>query len=147
MKFIQLYLILIVFTLSVLSSALSPLERQESLISCLKLKKQAPYLNLNCGNLLESPLEENGNDFKVENGSQIYQLSLDELKANTRKIEKKEEEKLFAMLKLLKKNEHQSIWINRECRLIVKNKISIYRRCFFVWTWYTRDRYIEWAIK
>ena len=123
MKFIQLYLILIVFTLSVLSSALSPLERQESLISCLKLKKQAPYLNLNCGNLLESPLEENGNDFKVENGSQIYQLSLDELKANTRKIEKKEEEKLFAMLKLLKKNEHQSIWINRECRLIVKNKI------------------------
>ena len=123
MKFIQLYLILIVFTLSVLSSALSPLERQESLISCLKLKKQAPYLNLNCANLLESPLEENGNDFKVENGSQIYQLSLDELKANTRKIEKKEEEKLFAMLKLLKKNEHQSIWINRECRLIVKNKI------------------------
>ena len=109
MKFIQLYLILIVVTLSVLSSALSPLERQESLISCLKLKKQAPYLNLNCGNLLESPLEENGNDFKVENGSQIYQLSLDELKANTRKIEKKEEEKLFAMLKLLKKNEHQSI--------------------------------------
>ena len=147
MKFIQLYLILIVFTLSVLSSALSPLERQESLISCLKLKKQAPYLNLNCGNLLESPLEENGNDFKVENGSQIYQLSLDELKANTRKIEKKEEEKLFAMLKLLKKNEHQSIWINRECRLIVKNKISIYRRWFFVWTWYTRDRHIEWAIK
>ena len=147
MKFIQLYLILIVFTLSVLSSALSPLERQESLISCLKLKKQAPYLNLNCGNLLESPLEENGNDFKVENGSQIYQLSLDELKANTRKIEKKEEEKLFAMLKLLKKNEHQSIWINRGCRLIVKNKISIYRRWFFVWTWYTRDRYIEWAIK
>ena len=147
MKFIQLYLILIVFTLSVLSSALSPLERQESLISCLKLKKQAPYLNLNCGNLLESPLEENGNDFKVENGSQIYQLSLDELKANTRKIEKKEEEKLFAMLKLLKKNEHQSIWINRECRLIVKNKISIYRRWFFVWTRYTRDRYIEWAIK
>ena len=147
MKFIQLYLILIVFTLSVLSSALSPLERQESLISCLKLKKQAPYLNLNCGNLLESPLEENGNDFKVENGSQIYQLSLDELKANTRKIEKKEEEKLFAMLKLLKKNEHQSIWINRECRLIVKNKISIYRRWFFVWTRYTTDRYIEWAIK
>ena len=132
MKFIQLYLILIVFTLSVLSSSLSPLERQESLISCLKLKKQAPYLNLNCGNLLESSLEENGNDFKVENGSQIYQLSLDELKANTRKIEKKEEEKLFAMLKLLKKNEHQSIWINRECRLIVyKIKISIYRRMIF----------------
>lgn len=106
MKFIQLYLVCTVIILQIISSRLSLSERQESLISCLKLKKQAPYLNLNCGNILDnsamqmenSKIEQEKDEF-IKN---VKPFSLDELKANTKKIEKKEEEKLFALIKNLK---------------------------------------------
>ena len=106
MKFIQLYLVCTVIILQIIYSRLSLSERQESLISCLKLKKQAPYLNLNCGNLLDNSAMQMENQ-KIEQEKDeliknVKPFSLDELKANTKKIEKKEEEKLFALIKNLK---------------------------------------------
>ena len=55
MRFVQIILIcLIIIVLSNTSSNELTEEQEQSLNACLKLKIQAPYLNLKCENIIEN---------------------------------------------------------------------------------------------
>ena len=94
-------------------------EKEESLQACLKLKSKAPYLNLNCDNLLETTNKVDISSFfetefeeqKDISNENIIFLSQHELRANTKKIKKTEEEKLFQLLNSLKAKKEETAFL------------------------------------
>lgn len=81
-------------------------EEEESLNLCLKLKKDAPYLNLNCDKILEKEEKKN---IKVknlkdnENFIKYYRtISFDFIQENTKKINLTDEKKLRNLIRQLR---------------------------------------------
>lgn len=88
-------------------------KKEKSLNACLKLKKQAPFLNLNCENILENNLyEQERNNFtiikinnlrKKENFTHNFRtISFEDIKANTKKINATDEKRLRKLIKQLR---------------------------------------------
>lgn len=101
MKTALVFLISIVVLFTAGNPKLTPGKRTNSLNACMKLRRQAPYLNLNCEGLLESQSEQKS---ETREEKVIKTFSVDTLKASTKKIEKRDEEKLKEMIKSLKEN-------------------------------------------
>jgi alanyl-tRNA synthetase len=112
MRFTQLILVcLIILVFSNTSSNEITEEQEKSLSACLKLKKQAPYLNLKCENILEKNISEekqNITDFKSDNlrednsTENFRTISFEDIKANTKKINATDEKRLRKLIKQLK---------------------------------------------
>ena len=86
-------------------------KKEKSLNACLKLKKQAPFLNLNCENILENNLYEQENFTiikinnlrKKENFTHNFRtISFEDIKANTKKINATDEKRLRKLIKQLR---------------------------------------------
>ena len=83
-------------------------EEEESLNTCLQLKIQAPYLNLDCEKIITNKTnEENqklfyGNLRKEKTNQNIKTISLEDIKRNTKKINKTDEIKLKDLIRKLR---------------------------------------------
>ena len=107
MRFVQIILIcLIIIVLSNTSSNELTEEQEQSLNACLKLKIQAPYLNLKCENIIEnnnSELNKVKNLRKKGNIKQQFRtISFEDIKANTKKINATDEKRLRNLIRQLK---------------------------------------------
>ncbi len=83
-------------------------EEEESLNACLQLKIQAPYLNLDCEKIInKNSNEENQKLFsrnlrKEKTNQNIKTISLEDIKRNTKKINKTDEIKLKDLIRKLR---------------------------------------------
>ena len=84
-------------------------EEEESFNACLQLKIQAPYLNLDCEKIItnKNSNEENqklfyGNLRKEKTNQNIKTISLEDIKRNTKKINKTDEIKLKDLIRKLR---------------------------------------------
>ena len=79
-------------------------DRRDSYESCIKLKMKAPYINLNCDNLLVN-IDNNGENTHQANNIGEYKIKTLYLGKNgTRKVNKIEEIKLRNLIENLSKN-------------------------------------------
>ena len=107
MRIVQMILIcLIIIVFSNTSSNELTEEKEQSLNACRKLKKQAPYLNLKCENIIEDNNSEQNkvkNLRKKENIKQQFRtISFEDIKANTKKINATDEKRLRNLIRQLK---------------------------------------------
>lgn len=105
-----LILLLFVFVFHLGLSRPTLKEKEETLQSCLKLKAQAPYLNLNCDNLIETTSHGTVKETIITEDN-IHLLSLNELQGNIKKINKTEEAKLFKMINNLKSKNEETAFL------------------------------------
>jgi hypothetical protein len=76
--------------------------------SCIKIKQQAPHLNLNCDDLKSNQNElyfkNNNNRFNASNDNFVQNISTQVFIESSKRITKKDEEKLYLLLKQLKED-------------------------------------------
>ena len=76
--------------------------------SCIKIKQQAPHLNLNCDDLISNQNElyvkSSNNRFNASNDNFVQNISTQVFIESSKRITKKDEEKLYLLLKQLKED-------------------------------------------